>query len=1051
MSTKVAVLAILIFVSSLSAQDNFIFEHLGVEDGLSQNDVRCILQDSRGLMWFGTRSGGLNLFNGFTFRYYNEGNSENNLSRNEIFGLAEDSEGNIWVSVIDGLERINIEDGTVEKFHHSSMSGKEYIHDFTSTLCLDKSNRIWINSVMGLSYFDLEKNNYTYFPTDIFNKNSYQVEVTPDGTVWVCSTDNLLHKYNEEKKAFERINLRPSSKVKKFATIAMSHDTQGRLYICSSIVGVIRYDPATLEIETLSDELSRYIIGNGLEVDSMNVCSHGNLWIGNRWGGGLIRYDLHSGQYRVIKKEYSDQRFRSNHIDCIYEDSLGNHWFGFRSGGVVKITESKFSKIVPQSYKTFGTTSDSVRALTLDSQGDLWVGTDDDISIINREKRSIVKILEMNYGNQKVDINSTYILEETSPGKMLVGGIGLGLSLLDKRTMKSKLLVSSPHIRHISKDIYGGYWLSQGRMDVLHIRFDNNLDVIKTKLPDDLYRILKGKYVRSINVSRDNTAWFGTNKGLISYQPEDQKIVFYESNSNDPNAIHGENIFSSLEDQDGCIWAGSAGRGISILDRRTGKCRHLTADDGLPDNVIYQIVEDEEGTIWVATNAGIASINPNGKIQSFGVKDGIHGPEFNVGASYISPEGEIFLGGIGGLSYFHPREIVVNRSPAKVFVSSFTSAKKQFSSLSGHYTEENLNIQWEDRDLKFEFSTSDNTVLKSAKFKYKLVGYDRNWKFIDRENLAFYTNIPAGKHELLVQAANSNGVYGNVITVLEFRIQSPYWQTWWFYSLAAVTSILLIYGLVFWRIQRIKTHRDLLRKEVESQTKAISEQKQELENINKELHAFSYSVSHDIRAPIYRILNYCQFLEEDHADKLNKEGNLFIGKIKDDAAKANQLVEDLLTLSRIEKQEITRVDFDLIKVIKSVLSNLTADHKDCKIKVNMPEKFMVNGDIGLINIAMENLLGNAVKFTSKTSSPEITIEQIVVDGEAAICIRDNGAGFDQAKAEKIFEPFERLHTGKEFSGSGVGLSTVKKIIKRHNGWIKAEGEKGKGAAFYFTL
>jgi signal transduction histidine kinase len=341
--------------------------------------------------------------------------------------------------------------------------------------------------------------------------------------------------------------------------------------------------------------------------------------------------------------------------------------------------------------------------------------------------------------------------------------------------------------------------------------------------------------------------------------------------------------------------------------------------------------------------------------------------------------------------------------------------------------------------------------LKSATFKYKLQGYDRDWRYIDRDNLAFYTNIPPGSHELLVQVANSDGVYNEAMTALEFRVQYPYWQTWWFYTLGAMLSALLIYGLIYWRSRRIRAHRDRLRREVETQTRELSEQKEELEFVNKELQAFSYTVSHDMRAPIYRILNYCEFLEDDHAKQLNDEGNLFISKIKSDASKANQLVENLLALSRVEKLELSKEKFDLITVTKSVLSNLMSDIPKDKIKLTLADEIIIVGDISLMTIAMENLLSNAIKFTSKTASPEISVIETTYEGQNCICVMDNGAGFEQEKASALFEPFERLHAEKEFRGTGVGLATVRRVIKRHGGWIKARGEVGRGAAFYFSF
>jgi sugar lactone lactonase YvrE len=189
------------------------------------------------------------------------------------------------------------------------------------------------------------------------------------------------------------------------------------------------------------------------------------------------------------------------------------------------------------------------------------------------------------------------------------------------------------------------------------LTFDRNLNPVFEDPSSELLETLGLRYVRGINVFSDDTVWLCTSKGLIHYDHQSNKIEVFESDFNSHDSLQGENVYCCTEDNQGRIWAGTAGRGISILDPKTGKFSHITSTDGLPDDVIYQLVIDSQGTVWAGTNNGLAAISPDGAIKNYNVEDGLQSREFNVGASYVSPEGEIFMGGMNGLIYFYPGEI----------------------------------------------------------------------------------------------------------------------------------------------------------------------------------------------------------------------------------------------------------------------------------------------------------------------------------------------------------------------------------------------------------
>ena len=225
----------------------------------------------------------------------------------------------------------------------------------------------------------------------------------------------------------------------------------------------------------------------------------------------------------------------------------------------------------------------------------------------------------------------------------------------------------------------------------------------------------------------------------------------------------------------------------------------------------------------------------------------------------------------------------------------------------------------------------------------------------------------------------------------------------------------------------------------------------ELENLNKELESFIYSVSHDLRAPIRTMSGFANIIMEDYADKLDEEGKSHLLRIQAGSKKMAQLIEDLLRLSRITRQEMERTETDLSSKASAAVATLRESDPGRNVEVVIHPALKASADPRLIELALLNILENAWKFTSKTEQARIDFGATEKNGKMVYFVKDNGAGFDPLCVEKMFLPFHRLHSEQEFEGTGIGLAIVERIIHRHNGTIWAEGEAGKGATIYFTL
>ena len=250
------------------------------------------------------------------------------------------------------------------------------------------------------------------------------------------------------------------------------------------------------------------------------------------------------------------------------------------------------------------------------------------------------------------------------------------------------------------------------------------------------------------------------------------------------------------------------------------------------------------------------------------------------------------------------------------------------------------------------------------------------------------------------------------------------------------------------QIQRRDADLEMAREELEQH---VADRTAQLEAANKELEAFSYSVSHDLRAPLRHIDGFSAILADKYGATMDPTARRYLNHVREGARNMGMLIDDLLKMGRIGRQELVRQPTDLNGLVQEVIRELQSDLKDRQIEWRISRLPTVDCDPGLMKVVLTNLLSNAVKYSRNTASPVIEVNQVMQDGVPLIFVRDNGAGFDQKYAHKLFGVFQRLHRPEDFEGTGVGLATVQRIINKHGGRIWAEGELNKGATFSFTL
>jgi PAS domain S-box-containing protein len=251
--------------------------------------------------------------------------------------------------------------------------------------------------------------------------------------------------------------------------------------------------------------------------------------------------------------------------------------------------------------------------------------------------------------------------------------------------------------------------------------------------------------------------------------------------------------------------------------------------------------------------------------------------------------------------------------------------------------------------------------------------------------------------------------------------------------------------------KEFERERERLLQEIQNHKEELERRANDLARVNKDLETFSYSVAHDLRAPVRTMIGFSKMISDEYGDKLDNEVKEYIRRIVKSGEKMNELIDDMLSLSKISQQDITLTDVEISVLVNAIVNELKESGPNRKISIIVEDNLRVRADHKLLKIALQNLLGNAWKYTSRTNDAKIEFGSFKKGDCRVYFVKDNGAGFNMSQAQKLFKPFKRLHSEGEFPGTGVGLAIVERVIKRHGGEIWAESEIGKGAAFYFTI
>lgn len=1024
------ILAISFFVFSFfstsfafgDSQSNYYFRNFEVEDGLSQNMVYAILQDQQGFMWFGTQDG-LNRYDGETFKIYKKStNDPHAIESNAIFSLMQDQHGIIWVGTLNGVSLYN---PIYDRFTHfdSKTSDGQNIDGIIREIKEDNDGNIWlVDSNKGIFCFSTDKKLRLYSITS--NRTGNQISVRKIvfdnfGNLWIATDQDGIYQLNIKTGEISQYLFEDNH------VISPIYD----LYLLNAETLLIGTQNKGVQVFSLTTHAFSPLYETGLDGKPLFVRhifrdESENLWFGTE--SGVYIYNLQTKKIISLKHVYNDPySISDNAIYSLYQDRQGGMWIGTYFGGVNYFTESyaQFEKFYPLK----GVNSISGKCISefcQDDQQNIWIGTED--AGLNRFNPR-----ERKFEQRFVPASNIHALLLEND-KLWVGTFSAGLYVLDTKTLKiishktstGNTSLNSNDIYSIYRDYSGTMWI--GTTLGLNI-YDEKSDIFK---PVEKQTI--NSQVNDILEDNKNILWFATlGDGLFSYDKLRNKWTNYKSPIEKDN-VKGEMITCLMEDHDHQVWIGTEGAGLCMYDRNSNSFTNkYSTENGLPNDVIYKLIEDDSGNLWGSTNKGIFKLNPrNGKINSYTYYDGLPGNQFNYKSGFKTKDGKIYFGLTKGFISFYPGQIQTFLPPAPIVISNFQvfnkdvvpGAKDSILRRSIIYTKE-LNLPYNRSFFSLGFSVLNYASSKKYLYAYMLEGRDRDWIYTSQLNRVTYSNLSPGQYIFSLKISNGNEGGNNDVTSLKINILPPFYRT----NIAYVAYFLsLIILIVF----SLRTYTKRLKQRNKTALASLEDRK-ERELYQAKIEFFT-NITHEIRTPLSLIKTPL----EEVMKKLNHNDpnweNLSITQRNTD--RLLKLVNELLDFRKAESKglKLNILNVEIISIIKETISRFipSAHLKGIKIESALEEsEFYADVDPEIFTKIISNIINNALKHAETT----IQIHLSKSEDKFSIAIANDGQKIPEEYAEKIFEPFYKLNNNLE--GSGLGLPLSKLMMELHNGTI----------------
>lgn len=1063
-------------------------QRLSIESGLSHPTIYAVIQDARGLLWFGSPNG-VNIYDGYGFLPFQQDvlaeMDEAELNTSELFI---DREGRIWIGTWGaGLLCYEPESGRLRTFLHDPADASSLSHNRIQTIFQDSQGRIWIGTNGGgLNLYLPETASFQHWSernSGLLNSRIWCILEGIDGNLWL-GTSLGLHRFVVEEETFESYRAGLGGHGLSHDEVrCMARGADDRLWV-GTRKGLNRFDPMSGQFEGFFFDANapEFLVSDF--INELFLDEQQRLWIGTIAGVTVWRDEPKKATPTALFHTLEDVDVRA-----ICVDQSGVVWVGSRNTGVYKLQFLPFD----HHNRMRGTAlpDDYVTAFAMGSDPDhLWVGTTGGLARWHRVTGK-VRTYEHNPARpQSLGHSDVFALFIDRADTLWVGLASYGLDRFNpsdgtfahfRHDPNADSSLSSDQVRVIFEDSQQRLWIGTNR-GLNHMQRQNNTFEVYRHDPKQA-NSLSDDSVRAIYEDRSKRLWVGTVNGLNRMQTGMLGFRRYQRQEGNANSLSNNRIRTIYESgqQPGVLWIGTGRGGLNRFDVVTETFTRYRERDGLPHNTVYGIVGDERGHLWLSTFGGLCRFDPlTERFERFDVSDGLQDIQFNRGAYFRAPDGQMFFGGLDGFNAFYPQEIQPNPYPPPVIVTAMTRDNQTF--YLPDFPNDTLVVDHGSRDLGLEFAALSFQNPADNRYAYRFSESDP-WIQLGHRRYLTLAELSPGQYNLQVRAANNDGVWNDSPYALRLHVAPPPWRTpmaLLLYVLLALALGLLIH---FWRLKRLERRRHLLETIVTERTRELTEKnaailQRQNQLVTQEkmasLGMLTAGVAHEIRNPLNFVNNFalssaelCRELRDElhDGDQAAMVGQLLadleknVVLIEKHGAKANAIVQSMTELARGDASEPERIDLNSLveKYADVTFAGERARFGSVNIQFvkeladDLPNLAAVPQSLSRVLI---NLLKNAMDALRERVAaelaadndgyrPRLVLQTRRVDRGVELSIWDNGTGIPHENLDKIFNPF--FTTKPTGTGNlGLGLSISYEIVaNQHGGELRVETEPGR--------
>ena len=1033
------------------AQTQFLFRNYSVEHALSSSTVRCIAQDHKGGMWFGTKRG-LNYFDGTRVKVYQYNKDlPGSIGSDFIRALAVANDSNLWVGTDKGIFILNL---YTEKFAPFTALKTSLIYD----LLRDKSGKIWIATPTGVSCFDPKTQKtrpYVIDPDARFRVNpATKLEEDSDGNIWVATEKGgviILDKKSGKRRSYDTDNSNlPSNDI-----LYVYKDLSGDMWVGTMNAGLARFDKKRNDFKVYKKGGPEGLNNN--IVRSIYQPSGDRLFVGTE--GGLNILDTQTDKFTAHTHQHNNESSISdNAIYAIFGDREGGIWIGTYFGGVNYLRQPNAG--IERYLPTGASDQVSGRAVSCfleDPAGNMWIGTEDAGLNYFDTKTKRFKHYPFSGKQQSLSYYNLHVLTKDSRGQIWIGTFSGGLSVYNPVTGQVKIYKNKPgDMSSLSSNtVYSIYEDKEKRIWV------GTLDGINVYEPqtDSFVRVDKMDRSAIYGIHEDaEFMWFATNNyGLLSQNKATGEWQRFAA-ANSPGALSSDKLLGMQADRKGNLWLATEGGGLNRFSLKTGTAEVINAEKGLPAKVIYSLVLDRKDRLWIATEKGLYSLNTHtGRIRNHSFWDGNKSLAFNFKAGYMASDGRIYLGGINGFGVFHPDNVLNIRNTPRVTLTNFqifnkdvTPAEEGSPLKKAIAYVDKVVLHHDQTVINIEYAALSYVSPDKINYAYKLEGFDEGWINVGNQHKASYTNLSPGKYVFKVRTAAEYEEGNSPETTLEIVVLPPFYRT----TLAYVIYALMAVGIFLWLRNYYKRKHE---RENEIQLERLRI-KNEKEFYNQKIDFFTM-MAHEVRTPLSLIGGPLEKLLE--LDEFSPTARQHLETIETNTDRLITLVNQLLDFRRIESDfyELHPEEVEVVGQIKSIydsFASVAVHHRGLDFRWNASvRQLTLCTDVEALTKILNNLIINALKFARSKVCVDVFLEQVQSRTFLAIRVEDDGIGIPAAELGNIFRKFFKISSGEHqynnLGGTGIGLALAKSLTEKMDGEMHVSSVEGSNTVFTVLL